>query len=183
MWRRTATLTDPRTGTISRGHWHVRSSTDATAELADALDRALQSGDLEAADQLYAPDLVVWHNTDRVPRDKQASLATLSALHQAYPTFRVDDVRRDYLPDGYLQRTTFRLTDRSGSHYCLDAAMRVWIRDGRIVRIEEYADSDLDAHRVRDHQALARSRFTTARPGTSTTGGAARAGAAGERAR
>ncbi|HEU5270238.1 MAG TPA: nuclear transport factor 2 family protein [Jatrophihabitans sp.] len=108
------------------------------AAIAEALIDAIVSGDRAAAGRLYAEDLVVWHNHDGIDRDKRESLELLDALAHDYAQVQATDIRIDHLGDGYVQRTVFRTVDHAGNREQLEAMMRVWVRDGRISRIEEY---------------------------------------------
>jgi len=47
------------------------------AAIADRLQDAIVAGDVETAGAIYAADLVVWHNYDRVDRDRAESLAAI----------------------------------------------------------------------------------------------------------
>jgi Xaa-Pro aminopeptidase len=110
-------------------------------DLADGLQKAILDNDLEAADRLYADDVIVWHNYDGVDCDKATSLRTISAIHETYVEFGIRDVRRDYLCDGYVQRCVYTAVNPDGTAEAIDAMMRVWVSDDRITRIEEYTDT------------------------------------------
>jgi enamine deaminase RidA (YjgF/YER057c/UK114 family)/ketosteroid isomerase-like protein len=106
----------------------------------DLLD-AITSGDVDRVDRLYADDVRVWHNHDGVGRDKAESLDAVRRIGAHYDGFHATDVRIDVIPEGYVQRCVFRGRERStGSALSVDAMMRVEVKDGRIVRIEEYSD-------------------------------------------
>lgn len=115
----------------------------ALASLADRLQDAIVAGDVEAAGEIYADDLVVWHNYDRVDCDRTTSLAAIATMATAYRRLTISDVRRDYLADGYVQRSVFHATARDGTTDDVDAMMRVWVRDGQVTRIEEYTDTSV----------------------------------------
>ena len=114
------------------------------AAVAEALLAAIIGGDREAADRLYAEDLVVWHNHDGLDRDKAESLELIASLKRDYAKLDVSNVRWDYLVDGYVQRTAYHVVDHAGGSRTLDAMMRVWVADGRITRVEEYSVGDAD---------------------------------------
>jgi ketosteroid isomerase-like protein len=109
------------------------------AALAEALLEAIISGDRATASELYADDLVVWHNHDGLDRDKAESLDLIEALARDYAKLDASNVHWDYLADGYVQRTAFHVVDHAGACKTVDAMMRVWVRDGRITRVEEYS--------------------------------------------
>ena len=165
LWLRNATIIDP-TGADqpSQSYWvelmptgAVRPSDDPPpdrpvldgdgieleltphAGIARELLAAIVAGDRAAADQLYAEDLVVWHNYDGLDRNKAESLDLIEFLGRNYAGVQASDVRCDYLIDGYVQRTTYRVLDHAGVSSTFETMMRVWVRDGRITRVEEYS--------------------------------------------
>jgi ketosteroid isomerase-like protein len=109
------------------------------ASIAQALLDAIVGGDRATASRLYADDLVVWHNHDGLDRDKAESLDLIESLARDYAKLDASNVRRDYLADGYVQRTVYHIVDHAGASKKLDAMMRVWVREGRISRVEEYS--------------------------------------------
>jgi Xaa-Pro aminopeptidase len=110
-------------------------------DVADGLQTAILTNDLDAADRLYADEVIVWHNYDGVDCDKATSLKTISTIHETYTEFGIRDVRRDYLPDGYVQRCVYTAVTPDGTSEAIDAMMRVWVSNDRITRIEEYTDT------------------------------------------
>jgi ketosteroid isomerase-like protein len=168
VWLANVTVIDPRTGRADPGRSvqveptgivldgppdapadevfdvHGRSLTlgvipPGVVAVADALQAAIVAGDLETVERLYADDIVIWHNYDRVEQGKTHGLATISAIQQDFEDFRAVDVRRDYLPDGYVQRTVFEGSTRTSEPFSADAMMRVWTDGRTITRIEEYS--------------------------------------------
>ena len=63
----------------------------------------------------------------------------LGWLQRHVRDLRYDVVRRDELPDGYVQQHV--LARRSPTAPARPACMVVAVRDGRIARIDEYLDS------------------------------------------
>jgi hypothetical protein len=91
---------------------------------------------------IYADDLVVWHNHDRIGRTKAESLAAITDMAGEFDAFEAVDVRRDYLPDGYVQRGVFRGIDRAAAiPFAVEAMMRVWSDGWQVTRIEECTDA------------------------------------------
>jgi enamine deaminase RidA (YjgF/YER057c/UK114 family)/ketosteroid isomerase-like protein len=116
-------------------------STVDIRRLAEDLLVAITSGDVDRVDQLYADDVRVWHNFDGVGRDKAESLDGVRRIAAHYDGFHAADVRVDVVPGGYVQRCVFRGRERStGAELAVDAMMRVDVKNGRVVRIEEYTD-------------------------------------------
>lgn len=119
----------------------TRAEAGGIAEIADALQQAIVAGDQAAMDRIYTEDVLVWHNYDGIERDKAESLEAIAAIHREYVDFGISDVRRDYLHDGYVQRSIFHAVDQQGRRSAIDAMMRVWTVGDQICRIEEYTDT------------------------------------------
>jgi len=67
------------------------------------------------------------------------NVRTLRALHRLIPGFRYDEIRRTVVADGYWQQHVLRATTANGD-LNMPAALRVYVRDGKITRLEEYLD-------------------------------------------
>ncbi|MGR6318947.1 DUF885 family protein [Micromonospora soli] len=127
-------------GDLARADALAEASVD-TQRLAEDLLAAITTGDVDRVDEFYADDVRVWHNYDGVGRDKAESLDAVRRIAEHYEGFHAVDVRIDVVPDGYVQRCVFRGRERStGAELAVDAMMRVGVRNGRVVRIEEYTD-------------------------------------------
>jgi hypothetical protein len=110
-------------------------------ELAERVQTAILMGDVATASAIYADDIVVWHNHDRIERSRDESLAAIASMATEFSDFAANHVRRDFLPDGYVQRCVFAGTDRaSGNPFAVEAMMRVWSDGIHVTRIEEYTD-------------------------------------------
>jgi len=110
-------------------------------DVADRFFAAITDGDLEAVSALYADDVVVWHNHDRVEQDKAASLRTLAWVVANIDGFRYADVRRSATDNGFVQQHVARGTNRRGEPVEVPACIVVRIEAGRITRLDEYLDS------------------------------------------
>jgi len=102
---------------------------------------ALEAGDIDTLQEIYAPDAVIWHNDDLIEQPVAENLKTLRGLHRVVSGLRYDIIRRVPAPDGVLQQHILRGTLPDGSDAELHAAMYLQVRDGHITRIEEYLDS------------------------------------------
>jgi len=109
-------------------------------EIVSAFFAALESGDIEAIREIYAPDIVVWHNYDQVEQDLEQSLKVLKAFRRTVSDVRYEIIRQADTGDGVLQQHILhgRLSD--GRNIAIPAAIYLQVRDGRITRIEEYLD-------------------------------------------
>jgi ketosteroid isomerase-like protein len=115
-------------------------------ELADRFLAAITSGDVDTLRSLYAPGALIWHNgpgpgggTEQGVDD---NLRTLRWLSRNLDDIRYEEIRRDPLPYGYAQRHVLRGHLPGGAPIEMAACLFVTVNaDGRITRIEEYADT------------------------------------------
>lgn len=114
-------------------------------ELADRFIAAITAGDVDTLRTIYAPGARIWHNGAEPgggsEQDVDANLRTLRWLARNLSDFRYEEIRRDPLPDGYVQRHVLRGRLPGGEPLEVAACLFVRVEDGRIGRIEEYADS------------------------------------------
>jgi ketosteroid isomerase-like protein len=115
-------------------------ATDITA-LAGRLSEAICKPDFDALHQIYAPDAVIWHCTDRLEQTVDQSAAVLGWLHKNTSGFRFDDIRVQPTPSGYVQQHVLRAATASGAEIAAHACLVVTVTEGRIARLEEYIDS------------------------------------------
>jgi ketosteroid isomerase-like protein len=112
-----------------------------TLELADRLFAAIEAGDTATVSALYAPDVKVWHNYDQIEQERDANLAVLGWMSKRVKGIRYEEIRREVLPDGFLQQHILRGTAPDGSALEVPAILRIYCADGVIGRIEEYLDT------------------------------------------
>ena len=77
-----------------------------TLALADRFFAAIEKGDTTTVGELYAPDVKVWHNYDQIEQERDANLATLGWMARKVSGIRYEEIRREVLPDGFLQQHT-----------------------------------------------------------------------------
>jgi ketosteroid isomerase-like protein len=115
---------------------------DAIRRLADEVSEAFEAGDVRRIGELYAEDVVVWHNYDGRERTRTEALESAAWVAREMADFRVTEVRLVLAGDGYVQQCVFRATDRAtGRVRTIPAMIRFYCAGGRITRIEEYTDS------------------------------------------
>jgi ketosteroid isomerase-like protein len=113
---------------------------DYTA-FADRFIAAIQAGDVDAVRACYAPDAKIWHNHDGLEQTVDQNLRALKWFARTLPD-RVYRVQRvEPLPDGFLQQHVLEATLPDGTHWAMDACVVVRMKDGLIVRLDEYIDS------------------------------------------
>jgi len=115
-------------------------------ELADRFLAAITAGDVDTLRTIYAPDARIWHNgTEPGGGSEQGvedNLRTLRWLARNLTDFRYEEIRRDPLPGGYVQRHVLRGRLPDGEPVEVAACLFVTVDGaGRITRVEEYADS------------------------------------------
>ena len=86
-------------------------------EVAERLVGAIEAGNPEGVRAVYATDATIWHNFDDVEQSVEENLATLAWLIERLPERSYDIVRRERLPDGFLQQHVLRGRTRSGAAF------------------------------------------------------------------
>jgi hypothetical protein len=81
----------------------------AIEAIAAAFVAAIEEGDIDAiADRIYAPDIVVWHNIDGVEKSSEQSCAMLRWLSATVHPIRYENIVRQPIPGGFVERHTLR---------------------------------------------------------------------------
>jgi len=106
---------------------------------ADEFLDAIVAGDTARVLATYAEGATIWHNFDNLDQVPADNVKTLRALHRLIPGFHYDEIRRTVLPDGFWQQHVLRATTPNGE-LSIPAALRVYVSDGTITRLEEYLD-------------------------------------------
>ena len=109
--------------------------------LADRLFAAIEAGDVDAVRELYAPDAVIWHNTDGIEQTAEQNLRVLGWVTANLADRRYEDVRRLITPSGFVQQHVLRFTRADGTRQEVPACVVVACDGGRITRVDEYLDS------------------------------------------
>lgn len=114
--------------------------TEAAVALARRFFAAVQAGDLDAVEKMYAPDAVGWLNAGGVARSRDEILRVLRWMHHNVTDPRYDDVWCEATETGFVQRHVLHGTGPSGALE-LAACIVATVVDGRITRMYEYLDS------------------------------------------
>lgn len=93
-----------------------------------------------ADDDVYADGVTTWHNIGERETEIQR---TPSRTRQAESgaDLRVEDVRLNVFDGGWVLQATTVGTTASGAPVRVPTCLVVTVRDGKIARFEEYADS------------------------------------------
>lgn len=108
--------------------------------IADAFFQAIENGDTDTLNRLYADDAGIWHNFDNVTQTKEEGVQTL-AQFAALAESRYVVHQRYVVGDTLIQRhhINIRMKD-SGATKTVQVAIFMAIRDGQVHQIYEYLD-------------------------------------------
>ena len=93
-----------------------------------------------ADDDVYAEGVSTWHNIGEWEAEIQQTPSRTRRV-QAGADLRVEDVRLRVFDGGWVVQATAVGTDADGEPVRVPTCQVVTLRDGRIARFEEYADS------------------------------------------
>lgn len=102
---------------------------------------AIQRGDVDAVRACYAPDAKLWHNTDNIEQTVDQNMKVLDWFIRTLPDRFYRVLRREALPDGFLQQHILEATLPDGTKWAMDACVVVRVENGKITRLDEYLDS------------------------------------------
>jgi uncharacterized protein len=102
---------------------------------------AIQAGDADAVRACYAPDAKIWHNNDGLEQSVDQNLRVLRWFMRTLPDRHYRVLRVEALPDGFMQQHVLEATLVDGTAWAMDACVVVRMKDGLIVRLDEYIDS------------------------------------------
>ncbi len=109
----------------------------------NAVDRffdALANRDLDAVGDTLAADALVWHGFDGIAHDREAILASFVALFGLFEQILFYDVRQQPTPTGYVRQHVMSAKTADGRAIAWPVCAVVQIKDGLIVRLDEYLD-------------------------------------------
>lgn len=114
----------------------------ATLALAARFFSALERGDKAAVAACYTPDVTIWHNTDRVEQSLDDNMAALGFFFSALTDRRYENVRLSAFEGGFVQQHVLTGRLANGGRLVWPACIICQVRDGLIVRLDEYMDSE-----------------------------------------
>jgi ketosteroid isomerase-like protein len=117
----------------------TKSRTDV--DLGERLVAAIEAGDVEAVADVYADDVVIWHNTDQTEQSKAENLAVLGWLVRKTVSRSYREIRRSETERGFVQQHVLHLEFSDGRSADLPACLVVEVTDGHITRLDEYVDN------------------------------------------
>ncbi len=103
--------------------------------------RAIERGDTAAVRACYAPDAKLWHNTDGIEQTVDQNMKVLDFFIRKLPDRHYRILRREALPDGFVQQHVLEATLPDGRPFRMSACCVIRMKDGVITRLDEYLDS------------------------------------------
>lgn len=109
---------------------------------ADALGAAIKARSTEQLEKLYDDGIVVWHNTTGQGMGKAENIGLLRGIFAIASHMEYKDIRRYPIEGGLVQQHQLTGTFNDGvAMPSLDACMVIKVKDGRILRIDEYLNA------------------------------------------
>lgn len=102
---------------------------------------AIERGDVDEVRSIYAPDAVIWHNTDGLETLPAENIAVLTAFIGRISERRYEERRLQAFPGGFVQQHVLTGVRRDGRRLQLPACLVCSVEEGRITRLDEYFDS------------------------------------------
>lgn len=110
-------------------------------DFAERFVGAIQTGDTATVRACYAPDAKLWHNNDGIEQTVDQNMKVLDWFIRTLPDRNYRVLRREALPDGFMQQHILEATLPDGTKWAMDACVVVRMKDGVITRLDEYIDS------------------------------------------
>lgn len=111
-------------------------------QIADELGAAIAARDTGRIGALYADDVVIWHASWATSQTKAENLGLLGKLFAITSALEYREIRRHAITGGVVQQHQLTGKFADGSPMpALEACMVIKIVDGKIVRLDEYFDS------------------------------------------
>ncbi|MDT5193976.1 MAG: hypothetical protein QOH20_730 [Mycobacterium sp.] len=116
-------------------------NTDVRLDVANRLFGAIERGEYETVDGMWADDVTVWHTGDAQDNDRARALKVIRWFMNVTTSRSYEILDRQYFDGGFVQQHVLRAS-RSDD---VSIEMRVCIvikvdAKGRITRIDEYFD-------------------------------------------
>jgi ketosteroid isomerase-like protein len=119
----------------------MTSTADALA-VADALTAAIHARSTEKINAVYADDIEVWHGAFGKGMGKKENAALLDSLFKITSRLEYQEIRRHPIEGGVVQQHVLVGTFSDGKPMpSLQACLVMKVRGGKLVRIDEYFDS------------------------------------------
>lgn len=121
-------------------------------ELADRFFKAIEEGDVETVRSIYSPDAVIWHNFDSLDQREKGgqtvseNLKILETLTQRIIGAKYEVYQREGTETGFVQQHVLTGRMLNDETLFLPACIICQVKNGRIVRLDEYFDPAIRTH-------------------------------------
>jgi ketosteroid isomerase-like protein len=103
--------------------------------------KAIEDHDLTTLDRLYDDEVRLWTNfSDQPIRDKASGMSVHATIGGGSQLSHIVH-ERYVIGDIVAQRHDVKVMTKSGAEVTIPTAVFITVRDGRIIRIDRYADS------------------------------------------
>ncbi len=128
---------------VQEGQSTVRDAdTDAKMiALAERFIEVASSRDIEGMRSLYAPNMVMWHNTDSIELSADDHLTTYKANTAPLKSITYSNVRIMPIDGGYVQQHLITADLGGGREMKIACCVVARVANGKITRLDEYYDS------------------------------------------
>jgi ketosteroid isomerase-like protein len=116
-------------------------NTDVRSDVANRLFGAIERGEYETVDGLWADDVTVWHTGDSQDNDRARALKVIRWFMNVTTSRSYEILDRQYFDGGFVQQHVLRAS--RSDHVSIEMRVCIVIKvdaKGRITRIDEYFD-------------------------------------------
>jgi ketosteroid isomerase-like protein len=110
--------------------------------IAERLFKGIEAKDIESVAALYADEVRIWHNFSNAEQTKSENLAVLESLAASVASIRYEVLERHLIGDRVWQRHNLICRTKTAEEFLIPACIFITIRGDKIVRIDEYLDSN-----------------------------------------
>jgi len=122
-----------------------------TINVANKLFGAIERGDYDAVEGMWADDVLVWHTGDPKDNDRVRALKVIRWFMNATTTRSYEILDRQFFDGGFVQQHVLRADGRGGESIVMRVCIVIKVgADELITRIDEYFDPVDMAPLIRD---------------------------------
>ncbi|WP_176599247.1 nuclear transport factor 2 family protein [Sphingobium sp. 15-1] len=120
---------------------NYESSRESCLDISRFLSEAFSKKDVSSIEALYGDGIIVWHNHTNSYENKSENIASLEQFFGLFSEISYQDIRFTWTEEGFIQRhvITGKL-ESNGAIVEIPACLVFSVRDGKIVRLDEFGD-------------------------------------------
>ena len=116
-------------------------SAEVSLAVANRLFGAIERGDYQTIDGMWAPDVTVWHAGDPKDNDRIRALKVIRWFINVTTTRRYEILDRQFFDGGFVQQHVLHAKGTNGESIALRVCIVIKVgADDLITRIDEYFD-------------------------------------------